>query len=83
MPIPKADFRLARNHVRLNGQVGKSVRLAEWMYGFRKVSSKNELVRAMRTIIVQRGKTDLKAWFGGLARSGLAGYRTCRAWGHA
>jgi len=40
------------------------------------VSSKNELVRAIRTIIVRRGKTDFKAWFGGLACSGLSGYRT-------
>ena len=83
MPNSEGDFQLAGDHVRLNGRVGKSVRLAEWMYGFRAVRSKNELVRAMRTIIVRRGKTDLKAWFGGLARSGLAGYRTCRAWGNA
>jgi len=47
------------------------------------VSSNNELVKAIRTIIVRRGKTDFKAWFGGLACSGLAGYRACRAWGNA
>jgi hypothetical protein len=73
----------ARHHVRLNGQVAKSVRLAEWVYGFRTLSSNSELVRAIRTIIVRRGKTDFKAWFGGLACSGLAGYRACRAWGNA
>jgi hypothetical protein len=30
-----------------------------------------------------RGKTGGKAWFGGLACSGLAGYRASRAWGNA
>ena len=49
---------------------------------FKRTSGK-ELVRAIRTIIVQRGKTEFKAWFGGLACSGLSGYRTCRAGGNA
>jgi hypothetical protein len=83
VPNSEGQFCLARNRVRLNGRAGNDVRLAEWMHGFRTVSSKNELEKAIRTIIVRRGKTDFKAWFGGLACSGLAGYRTCRAWGNA